>query len=201
MNESCISPLCRFDRRDLQEAIDRSEYVTQKRRWVALEHSCFFCRRTFQLRRNDEDTADLACQKNCNSFVTYLQDIVCINPIASRPEDIDNIKSHPDFIPDEISLHHVRLDGTFMEGDDRLKTHRLHSIVYSDGSHYISRFLHKGHFYHYDGMKMNCNVRPDRVKCIRLAEKTVSYNPLSYYIPNGYHASVIIYVKIAVLLP
>ena len=200
VNESCISPLCKFDRRDLQEAIDRCEYVTQQRRWVPLERSCFFCRLSFQLRRNDDDTADLALQKKCNSFVTYIQDIVFINPIASLG-DIDNIKSNSNYIPDEISLHHVRQDGTLMEGDDRPKTHRLHSIVYSDGSHFISRFLHKGHFFHYDGMKMNCNIRQDRVKCIRLAEKTVSYNPLSYYIPNGYHASVIIYVKINILLP
>ena len=34
----------------------------------------------------------------------------------------------------EISLHHVRQDGTFFEGAARLKTHRLHSIVYGNGS-------------------------------------------------------------------
>ena len=94
----------------------------------------------------------------------------------------------------EISLHHVRQDGTFFEGAARLKTHRLHSIhVYGDGSHFICRFSCKDCFYdQYDGMMMNDTVRKDRVKCKVLLDTS---NPFPYFVRN-YYACFIMYIKI-----
>ena len=92
------------------------------------------------------------------------------------------MKTNIHFIQDEISLYHVDKNGINYTGEARRSTHRLHSIIYFDGGHFIARFKSGGFVYEYDGMKNHDTIRDDRVRCIKVPTKTVIYNPFSYYI-------------------
>ena len=143
----------------------------------------------------DTNVRTFAAKNDYNSYVTHLPDMFFIeDSYVGQENHRQHLRNKPQFIQQEISLHHVHQDGTYFEGDERLKTHRLHSIVYYDGSHFISRFSCNGCFYEYDGMNsaMNDTVRNDRVKCKVLVD---SSEPFPYFVRN-YNACFIIYVKI-----
>ena len=144
----------------------------------------------------DTNVRTYAAKNDYNSHVTHLPDMFFIeDSYVGQETHRQHLRNKPHFIQQEISLRHVQQDGTYFESAERLKTHRLlHSIVYGDGGHFISRFSYKDCFYEYDGMNRSMNdiVGNDRVKCEVLVDAS---NPFPYFVRN-YYACFIIYVKI-----